>query len=43
MAASMSSGDAVQVTVAGLFTQSVYREYINPQANERQAVRSPEG
>ena len=39
MAASMSSGDAVQVTVAGLFTQSVYREYINPQANERQAVR----
>jgi len=40
MAASMSSGDAVQVTVAGLFTQSVYRKYINPQAGEAQLVRS---
>jgi len=39
MAASMSSGDAVQVTVAGLFTQSIYREYVNPRADERQLVR----
>jgi len=40
MAASMSSGDAVQVTVAGLFTQSIYRRHINPKANEAQLVRS---
>jgi len=40
MAASMSSGDAVQVTVAGLFTQSIYRRYINPHAGEAQLVRS---
>ncbi|MBT3200895.1 MAG: sodium:solute symporter family protein [Phycisphaerales bacterium] len=40
MAASMSSGDAVQVTVAGLFTQSIYKRYINPQAKEAQLVRS---
>lgn len=39
MAASMSSGDAVQVTVAGLFTQSIYRPLINPRADERQMVR----
>ncbi|NQT86673.1 sodium:solute symporter family protein [bacterium] len=39
MAASMSSGDAVQVTVAGLFTQSIYREYIRPEADERQQLR----
>ena len=39
MAASMSSGDAVQVTVAGLFTQGIYLRHINPQADERQAVR----
>ena len=39
MAASMSSGDAVQVTVAGLFTQSLYREYINPKASEHQLLR----
>jgi len=40
MAASMSSGDAVQVTVAGLLTQSIYRRYINPHAGEAQLVRS---
>jgi Na+/proline symporter len=34
MAAAMSSGDAVQVTVAGLFTQSIYRQYINPRADD---------
>ena len=40
MAASMSSGDAVQVTVAGLFTQSIYRKYVNPEAKEIQLVRA---
>ena len=39
MAASMSSGDAVQVTVAGLFTQSIYRPYVNPRASEAQLLR----
>ena len=39
MAASMSSGDAVQVTVAGLFTQSLYAEYINPGATDHQRYR----
>jgi len=39
MAASMSSGDAVQVTVAGLVTQSIYRRHINPRADEKQLVR----
>ncbi|MFC1806324.1 sodium:solute symporter [Planctomycetota bacterium] len=38
MAASMSSGDAVQVTVAGLWTQSIYREYINPEADEHRLL-----
>jgi len=39
MAASMSSGDAVQVTVAGLFSQNIYRVYVNPNADEKQLVR----
>ncbi|MBN2594686.1 MAG: hypothetical protein JXA81_14350, partial [Sedimentisphaerales bacterium] len=39
MAAAMSSGDAVQVTVAGLFSQNIYREYLNPNADEKQLVR----
>ncbi|MBN2316133.1 MAG: sodium:solute symporter family protein [Sedimentisphaerales bacterium] len=39
MAAAMSSGDAVQVTVAGLFSQNIYRVFINPKANENQLVR----
>lgn len=38
MAAAMSSGDAVQVTVAGLFSQNIYRLYINPEANEQKLV-----
>ncbi len=38
MAAAMSSGDAVQVTVAGLFSQNIYREYINPNADEKRLV-----
>ncbi len=39
LAAAMSSGDAVQVTVAGLFSQNIYRVYFNPQADERQSVQ----
>ncbi|MHC4354734.1 MAG: sodium:solute symporter family protein, partial [Planctomycetota bacterium] len=39
MAASMSSGDAVQVTVAGLFSQNIYRVYFNPNAEQKQLVR----
>jgi Na+/proline symporter len=38
MAAAMSSGDAVQVTVAGLFSQNFYRVYVNPKADEKQLV-----
>ncbi len=38
MAAAMSSGDAVQVTVAGLFSQNIYRDYVNPNAGEKQLV-----
>ncbi|MCH8120544.1 MAG: sodium:solute symporter family protein [Planctomycetes bacterium] len=40
MAAAMSSGDAVQVTVAGLFSQNIYRVYFNPKASEKQLVRA---
>jgi Na+/proline symporter len=36
----MSSGDAVQVTVAGLFSQNIYRVYFNPKADEKQLVRA---
>jgi len=38
MAAAMSSGDAVQVTVAGLFSQNIYRVFINPNADEKRLV-----
>jgi Na+/proline symporter len=38
MAASMSSGDAVQVTVAGLFSQNIYRVYFSPNADQKQLV-----
>jgi Na+/proline symporter len=38
MAAAMSSGDAVQVTVAGLFSQNFYRVYLNPKAGENRLV-----
>jgi Na+/proline symporter len=38
MAAAMSSGDAVQVTVAGLFSQNIYRVYFNPNADEKRLV-----
>ncbi len=40
MAAAMSSGDAVQVTVAGLFSQNIYRVYVNPKADEKQLVHA---
>ncbi|MHC4740444.1 MAG: sodium:solute symporter family protein [Planctomycetota bacterium] len=38
MAAAMSSGDAVQVTVAGLFSQNIYKVYVNPEADEKKLV-----
>jgi len=39
MAAAMSSGDAVQVTVAGLFSQNIYRAFLNPKAEQKQLLR----
>lgn len=39
LAAAMSSGDAFQITVAGLFSENIYRVYIRPDADERQMVR----
>ncbi len=39
LAAAMSSGDALQVTIAGLFSQNVYRRYIRPGASETHYVR----
>jgi len=38
MAAAMSSGDALQVTIAGLFSQNVYRQYIRKDASEAHYV-----
>jgi Na+/proline symporter len=38
MAAAMSSGDAVQVTVAGLFSQNFYRVYLDPEADQKRLV-----
>jgi len=38
MAAAMSSGDAVQVTVAGLFSQNIYRTHIRPDASQSELV-----
>jgi Na+/proline symporter len=38
LAAAMSSGDAFQVTVAGLFSENVYRVYIRPKAEESHVV-----
>jgi len=38
MAAAMSSGDAVQVTLGGLFSQGIYRIYINPKAGEQELL-----
>ena len=39
MAAAMSSGDALQVTIAGLFSQNIYRPYIRPGADEGHYVK----
>jgi len=39
LAAGMSSGSAIQVTVAGLISQNIYRTYIRPEASEDQCVR----
>ncbi|UCG58883.1 MAG: hypothetical protein JSU70_05085, partial [Phycisphaerales bacterium] len=39
LATAMSSGDAFQITVAGLFSENIYRVYLNPQADEQQLVR----
>lgn len=39
MAAAMSSGDAVQVTVAGLFSQNFYRAYLDREADQKRLVR----
>ena len=39
MAAAMSSGDAVKVTLGGLFSQNIYATYVNPDADERRLVR----
>ncbi|MBN2272501.1 MAG: sodium:solute symporter family protein [Sedimentisphaerales bacterium] len=39
MAAAMSSGDAVQVTLGGLISQNIYRVYINSSAQEGELVR----
>jgi len=38
MAAAMSSGDAVQVTVAGLFSQNLYAAFIRPNATDAQRL-----
>jgi len=38
MAAAMSSGDAFQVTVAGLFSQNIYRVHVRPDADETHLV-----
>jgi Na+/proline symporter len=38
LAAAMSSGDAFQVTVAGLFSENIYRVYIKPSADEKHMV-----
>ena len=38
MAAAMSSGDALQVTIAGLFSQNIYRRYLRPGASEAHYV-----
>ena len=38
MAAAMSSGDALQVTIAGLFSQNIYRPYLRPGADEAHYV-----
>lgn len=38
LAAAMSSGDAFQITVAGLFSENIYRVHIRPGADEKHMV-----
>ncbi len=38
LATAMSTGDAFQVTIAGLFAQNIYRVYIRPNASEQHMV-----
>ena len=39
MGAAMSSGDAFQVTVAGLFSRNIYRPYFKPLAGDKELVK----
>ncbi len=39
MAAAMSSGDAFQVTVAGLFSNNIYKRFLKPGATEAELVQ----
>ncbi len=39
MAAAMSSGDAFQVTVAGLFSNNIYKRFLKPGASEAELVQ----
>ena len=39
LAAGMSTGSAIQVTVAGLISQNIYRAYVRPDASEESCVR----
>jgi len=38
LATAMSSGDAFQITIAGLFSENIYRTYIQPKADGRRMV-----
>jgi len=40
LAAAMSTGDALQVTISGLISQNIYRRYIRPGADEASCVRA---
>ena len=39
MAAAMSSGDAVQITVAGLFSQNIYGVFLDPEASDEKLLK----
>ncbi len=39
LAAAMSSGDAFQVTVAGLFSQNIYKRYLRPDASDAHLLK----
>lgn len=39
MAAAMSSGDAFQITVAGLFSNNIYKRFLKPGASEAELVQ----